>query len=83
LGESEPNILSRIAQMHNKSNYNISPQLYAVFVDALIDTISGLTPEIPKPFDSQCNISVHEREIIRNAWSEALSPGITYMKDKY
>jgi|GEM_PF-2153106 len=83
LMDNEPNILSRIAEMHNKSNYNISPQLYTIFLDALTDTVCGLPPDFPEAFDKQCNISVNEREIIKSAWLDALNPGITYMKDKF
>ena len=83
LGETEPNILSTIAQIHNQHNYNISPKLYSAFFEALLDTVGGCPPEIPTPFDMQCSISVDEREIITNAWVEALEPGIKYMKDRY
>ena len=83
LGENEPNILSTIAQLHNQHNYNISPQLYAAFVEALLETVGGCPPEIPAPFDIQCSISADEKEIITNAWKDALEPGIKYMRDKY
>ena len=83
LGDTEPNILSTIAQVHNQHNYNISPKLYSVFVEALLDTVGGCPPEIPAPFDMQCSISVDEKEIITNAWMAALEPGIKYMRDSY
>ena len=81
--ENEPNILSTIAKLHNQHNYNISPQLYSAFIETLLDTVGGSPPEIPDPFDIQCSISVDEREIITNAWKDALEPGIKYMRDKY
>ena len=83
LGENEPNILSTIAKLHNQQNYNIAPRLYSVFIDALLDTVGGAPPEIPNPFDSQCGVNNDEREIITDAWKDALEPGIKYMRDKY
>ena len=83
LGVNEPNILSRIAQMHNGDNYKVSPKAYKAFLDALTATVCGLSPDIPEPFDSQCKINGHERDIIKKAWEEALKPGIEYMKSKY
>ena len=83
MGDNEPNVLSRIAEMHNRHNYNISREAYKAFLDALTATICGLSPDIPEPFDSQCKISKHERDIIKLAWLEALKPGIEYMISKY
>jgi serine/threonine protein kinase len=83
LGDDEPNILTRIAEMHNRKNYNVSREAYNAFVDALTATICGLSPESPEPFDKQCKISKQESEIIRQAWIAALKPGIDYMISKY
>lgn len=83
LGDSEPNVLSRIAQMHNGQNYQVSPNAYTAFSEALVATVCGLSPDIPEAFDSQCKISVHERDIIKDAWLKALKPGIEYMMSKY
>jgi hemoglobin-like flavoprotein len=83
LGDAEPNILSRIAEMHNRNNYDVSRESYKAFLDALLAAICGLSPDIPDPFDSQCKISKHESEIIRRAWLDALKPGIDYMISKY
>jgi len=83
LGENEPNILSRIAEMHNKNHYNISPESYKSFVSALTATICGSAPDIPEPFDPQCKISVNEKNLIKIAWQKALKPGIDYMIMRY
>jgi len=83
LGDSEPNILSRIAEMHNKNNYDVTPESYKAFVSALTATICGLSPDIAEPFDPQCKISVNERNLIKNAWQKALKPGIDYMIMRY
>jgi serine/threonine protein kinase len=83
LGDNEPNILSRIAEMHNKNNYDVTPESYKAFVSALTATICGLSPDVPQPFDPQCKISANERNLIRNAWQKALKPGIDYMIMKY
>ncbi|MEN2280896.1 protein kinase [Algoriphagus sp. SE2] len=83
LGDKEPNILTRIAQMHNKKNYDISWPSYDQFVEALINTVCGHPTYVPKPYDQECQLNENEREMIENAWREAIEPGISYMKNAY
>jgi hemoglobin-like flavoprotein len=59
---SEP--LRRIAQVHQ--HLAITPDLYDVWLDALIATV--------REFDSECD------ELTEYAWRLALTPGISYMK---
>jgi serine/threonine protein kinase len=83
LWENEPNILTRIAKMHSRENYNVSPALYQVFVEVLVNTVCGLLPDVAEPFDVRCKSSIYDRDNIREAWMKALSPGIEYMESKY
>lgn len=80
-GEVEPNMLTRIAEMHNKKNYDITPDLYDYFTLALTDTICGDSAGT-EPFDRHCK-SEKEKLIIKEAWLKALKPGLDYMKSKY
>jgi serine/threonine protein kinase len=77
LKRTEPNILTRIAQKHSGSGYNVTRKEYDAFLIALTNTICG-SGDIPEPFDDHCK-NDDEREIIKNAWSKALAPGIEYM----
>ncbi|HKH59615.1 MAG TPA: TIR domain-containing protein [Flavitalea sp.] len=83
LGSTDPNVLSRIAETHNRSHYNISGPTYDHFVKALTNTVCGAPPTVPEAFDRHCSSNENERERIKKAWEEALSPGIEYMKKKY
>lgn len=58
-----------IAKSHDQARANISPRLYDLWLDALIETV--------KEFDPYFN------DEIELAWRLVLSPGITYMKFFY
>ena len=77
----EPNIMTRIAEKHNKNHYNVAPDLYDFFITGLTDTVCG-DSEGTEPFDSHCT-NANEKEVIKEAWLKALKPGIDYMKSKY
>ncbi|MEJ7736672.1 MAG: serine/threonine-protein kinase [Chitinophagaceae bacterium] len=83
LGSTEPNVLTRIAEAHNKSHYDISGPTYNHFVKALTNTVCGSPPTVPEAFDSHCRTNENERDRIKKAWEEALLPGLEYMKGKY
>jgi serine/threonine protein kinase len=83
LGNIEPNVLTRIAEKHNKNNYNIPAPLYKDFVKALTNTVCGAPPDGPEAFDEQCKVNEMEKHRIKNAWETALQPGIDYMVGKY
>jgi serine/threonine protein kinase len=75
------NVLTRIAEKHNRKGYKVTREEYADFVCALTNTICGSS--YAEPFDEYCKMSDDEKEIIRNAWTEALRPGIEYMIKKF
>jgi serine/threonine protein kinase len=83
LGSADPNVMSRIAESHNKSHYNISGPTYDHFVKALTNTVCGAPPTVPEAFDRQCRTNENEKDRIKKAWEDALAPGIEYMKKKY
>ena len=61
--------LEKTALVHSKHKHNISPELYDLWLENLIDTV--------KEYDPRFN------EEIELAWRLVLSAGITYMKFKY
>ena len=61
--------MKETANAHSKASLNISPQLYDIWLNAIICTIS----EQDDQFDSQTKI----------AWRVALAPGIEFMKCHY
>ena len=78
--QEEPNILSRIAEIHSCTRKNIPTNMYQLFIDALIETAIE--------FDDWCKSGDPElnRERIRllkKAWYKVLKPGTDYMKSKY
>ena len=61
--------LLEIGQIHAEDKLNISPDMYDLWLDTLIETIKKYDPEFyPK---------------IELAWRVTLTPGITYMKFAY
>lgn len=61
--------LRRIAVTHNRSNYDIKPEYYDHWIEALITTVQELDPQFDR------NIEL--------AWRIALTPGILYLKIHY
>lgn len=61
--------IERLAQVHSRAEQDIAPELYDLWLEALINTV--------RKYDSRFN---HEVEL---AWRMALAHGITYMKFKY
>jgi hemoglobin-like flavoprotein len=61
--------LCKIAQHHSQAGKDIPPDLYDVWLDSLIKTVSEYDPM----FDMDIELS----------WRVVLSAGITYMKFKY
>jgi len=61
--------LLNIGQIHAEDKLNVSPEMYDLWLDILIETVQKFDPEFhPK---------------IELAWRVTLSPGITYMKFAY
>ncbi len=61
--------MQHMAKVHSKSEKNVPPELYDIWLDSLVETVSEYDPE----FDDDIEL----------AWRVALSPGITYMKYMY
>ena len=61
--------LLKIGHIHGEDKLNISPEMYDLWMDTLMETIKKFDPEfIPK---------------VELAWRVTLSPGIAYMKFAY
>ncbi len=61
--------IEKIAISHNQSHLNIRPELYDLWLNILMETLSECDPE----YSSDVEL----------AWRLVLTPGITYMKFKY
>lgn len=61
--------LKELAEMHNRSNRDIKPEFYDVWLEAMIETIK------------ECDAKFSES--VEVAWRVVLAPGITYMKFYY
>jgi hemoglobin-like flavoprotein len=61
--------LEKTARVHSKHKHNISPELYDLWLENLINTVEEYDPKF--------------NEEIELAWRLVLSAGITYMKFKY
>ena len=42
----QPTILARVAERHSRRDLGVDPSLYPPFIDALIDTVQRLRPEL-------------------------------------
>lgn len=63
-----PNLLSRVAARHGRTDLKIDPSHYDVFVETLIQTACAVDPQFTA--DTQV------------AWREATARGVAYMKSK-
>ena len=61
--------LERIARLHSRSELDIKPELYEVWLDCLIRAV--------KDFDPLCNSETEK------AWRTIMRAGIGFMKSKY
>ena len=67
---SQPDpLLKVLAARHSQHDLDIKPELYAHWVDALVDTVGTYDPEF--------------NDITREAWRRVLEPGVEYMKSRY
>lgn len=69
VNNSADDYIEQIAIRHNRNNLNITPDLYDLWLQALIETVSDYDPD----FDDSIELS----------WRLVFSSGITYMKFKY
>ncbi|OGA18867.1 MAG: hypothetical protein A3I63_09445 [Betaproteobacteria bacterium RIFCSPLOWO2_02_FULL_66_14] len=61
--------LSRLARLHSRSGLDISPELYDLWLDRLLQAVREFDPK----FDAE----------IETAWRRLLLPGIDFMKSRY
>jgi len=61
--------LERLAQLHSRAGLDIKPELYDLWLDKLVQTVSECDPL----FDTGTG----------TAWRRVLQPGIEFMKSRY
>ena len=61
--------LDRVAKRHSKSELDIRPELYDLWLETLIETVSETDPEFTEKFES--------------AWRNVMLYGIEYMISRY
>jgi hypothetical protein len=69
IDKEETSEIARVAGAHAKSKNDIPEQLYELWLDSLLTTVSHFDPEYDDRVDS--------------AWRDALAPAIEYMKSHY
>ena len=80
---NEPNVLSQVAQQHDRSHKKVGMDFYAPFSEALVEAACG-TPKVPADaFDTRCRADETVRNRLRRAWQEVLRPGVAYMMSRY
>ena len=67
--ESEPTLLTRLAERHSRRDLDVHPSLYPLFVNSLVATVKQYDPEFTPE--------------IEDAWRTTVAQGIAYMKSKY
>jgi len=65
----DPALLERIAARHSAGGADVKPEMYAYFMDALLQAVQGSDPK----FDAE----------VESAWREAMRPGIEFMQARY
>lgn len=69
IDKEETKEIARVAGLHSKSNADIPPLLYDLWLDSLLETVSQFDPDY--------------NHAVQMAWREALTPAIDYMKQHY
>ncbi len=59
----------RLAKLHDREHLDIRPELYDLWLDGLIRSVSESDPEFS--------------DDVENAWREMMAPGVRYMKAHY
>ncbi|HSE44212.1 MAG TPA: globin domain-containing protein [Gemmatimonadales bacterium] len=63
-----PNLLSRLAERHGRTDLKVDPSHFDVFVESLIQTVGAFDPQFTADTEF--------------AWREATARGVGYMKSK-
>jgi len=61
--------LKALGESHNRSNYNIQPEWYSLWLEALMKTVRRHDPQYTKELEK--------------AWREVLTPGINLIRGAY
>lgn len=61
--------LKALGESHSRTNYNIQPEWYSLWLDALMKTVRRHDPEYTKDLET--------------AWKEVLTPGIELIRGAY
>ncbi len=70
MGKSEAEAhLERIAELHNRRHHDVSPELYSLWLDCLVQTV--------KKVDPFCDANTER------AWRIMMEPGIAFMQSRY
>jgi len=69
VSKQEDNYLESVAESHSAKQHNISPGLYDLWLEALVQTVT----EVDAEYDDTVGL----------AWRLAMAPGIVYMKFHY
>ena len=69
IDKEETDEISRVARVHAKSQTDVSGELYELWLNSLLATVSQFDPEYDEEID--------------NAWRDALGPAVEYMKRHY
>ena len=69
VAKTDTEFLRTIAETHNREQYDIKPELYDIWLEALIETVEELDAE----FNADLGL----------AWRLAMTPGIQFMKFHY
>ncbi len=69
VAKTDTEFLRTIAQNHNREQYDIKPEFYDIWLEALIETVEELDPEY--------------NDDLGLAWRLAMTPGIQFMKFHY
>ena len=69
VAKTDNEYLRSIAQTHSRSQYDIKPEYYDIWLESLIETVRKIDPE-------------YENDV-ELAWRLAMTPGIQFMKFHY
>ena len=64
-----PEVLAGLADRHSRKGADVRPELYDLWLAALMKTVAGFDPEFGPE--------------VEEAWRETLAPGIAYMRSRY
>jgi hemoglobin-like flavoprotein len=67
--ETEPTLLTRVAERHSRRDLNVPPALYGPFIDSLLATVQQYDPVFSPD--------------VEDAWRRTVEKGVRYMVSRY